>query len=275
MKEPRITQIDESTWNLVEGMSSACMYLLAGKERALLIDTGFGLCQLDAVVRRLTDLPVIVVNTHGHYDHTGGNRWFDEVYLSEKDEAAYQAFWKPETIDALYNAIPKALRLLCKTIEEEHRAVRDIGAAPTKPLPKEGYFDLGGRRVSFFETPGHTPGSIALYDEQTNGLFVGDSGCKAGILLQLPYSLSPETFVTSAERMLACAREHHIEKLYPGHCPMPMDVGIVEGYRDACRDIAEGRITEKERKNGSHTVRGAKVSFNPQMLHTADEPTEA
>ena len=56
------------------------------KDKALLVDTGMGVGDLAALVRSLTPLPVIVVNTHGHPDHAGGNGGFDEFFLHPADE---------------------------------------------------------------------------------------------------------------------------------------------------------------------------------------------
>ena len=62
-------------------------YLLLGKERALLIDTGLGVGDLRAQVEQLTDLPVLVVSTHVHWDHIGGHRQFTQhgVHPLEQD----------------------------------------------------------------------------------------------------------------------------------------------------------------------------------------------
>ena len=51
------------------------MHLLVGQEKALLIDTGYGEGNFREIVESITDKPVMVVDTHGHFDHTGGNAW--------------------------------------------------------------------------------------------------------------------------------------------------------------------------------------------------------
>ena len=71
----RIEKLNEQTWLIEEysNTASAYMYLLTGKERALLIDTGFGTIPLKSICEELTVLPVIVALTHGHVDHIGGS----------------------------------------------------------------------------------------------------------------------------------------------------------------------------------------------------------
>ena len=60
---------------------SQFMYLLEGEEKALLIDTGWGAGNLRTFVEKLTDKPVIVTNTHGHLDHSGGNGEWESVLM--------------------------------------------------------------------------------------------------------------------------------------------------------------------------------------------------
>lgn len=62
-------------------------YLITGSEKALLVDTGLGMGNIRKVVEELTSLPVIVMNTHTHFDHIGGNALFDTVYAPDHPEA--------------------------------------------------------------------------------------------------------------------------------------------------------------------------------------------
>ena len=60
------------TWVICYHGTLYC-YLLIGSEKAMLIDTAYGDGDLRAFVETITDKPVMVCNTHGHFDHTGGN----------------------------------------------------------------------------------------------------------------------------------------------------------------------------------------------------------
>ena len=76
--------VADGAWYIKDARGGV-MYLVAGQERALLIDTGWGEGYLPALVASLTSLPLSVVNTHGHRDHTSGNGQFPEVYIHTAD----------------------------------------------------------------------------------------------------------------------------------------------------------------------------------------------
>ena len=73
----------------IQDLFSDYMYLVVGEEKAALIDTGMGFPGLRQLVERLTDKPVMVLNTHGHLDHIGGNDEFDCIYLHPDNLTVY------------------------------------------------------------------------------------------------------------------------------------------------------------------------------------------
>ena len=77
--------IAEHTYMLTDRLTGVNQFLLEGKEKALLIDTGYGTKSLPRVVEKLTSLPVMVVNTHLHPDHSNGNGFFGKVMVGEPD----------------------------------------------------------------------------------------------------------------------------------------------------------------------------------------------
>ena len=150
----------------VGGFGRTICYLVEGKEKALLLDTGFGIGDLKAYVESLTDLPLMVVNSHLHPDHSGGNKQFEVVYIGENEVASKEAFYFPEA------AIPGKY---CDAVLN--------GPGYHFEFLKDGEkIDLGDRVLTVYEVPGHTTGCIALHDEKTNLILAGDSLLKRVLL---------------------------------------------------------------------------------------------
>jgi glyoxylase-like metal-dependent hydrolase (beta-lactamase superfamily II) len=63
------------------------IYLVEGNDKALLIDTGWGIADLSKLISAITPLPVVAVNTHCHPDHVCGNHQFDRIYIHRNDAA--------------------------------------------------------------------------------------------------------------------------------------------------------------------------------------------
>ena len=63
-------EVGEGIWAIDE-QGTNTMYLIRGDEKCLLVDTGWGASNLPGLVKTLSTLPLIVVNSHGHLDHTG------------------------------------------------------------------------------------------------------------------------------------------------------------------------------------------------------------
>ena len=84
-----VEQIDSQTFAISEykHWEETHCYLLCGRERAILIDTGLGVSNIKNIVDSLTTLPVMVVTTHAHWDHIGGHQYFEQiaVHAFEKD----------------------------------------------------------------------------------------------------------------------------------------------------------------------------------------------
>ena len=85
--------IADRSWmikNSFSDHSEAFCYLVEGRDAALLIDSILGFGNLKAFCGTLTDKPVMLVNTHAHSDHFGGNFFFDSCYMHHRDIGAFQ-----------------------------------------------------------------------------------------------------------------------------------------------------------------------------------------
>lgn len=175
---PFISEIAPKTYAINE-FGLGTMYLLEGREKALLIDTGCGVCDLKAIVGRLTKKPLTVVLTHGHLDHVGGMGLFEKVYLNEKDrELALTA-----TREELQVYVDGAGQMGGYEIYDYSREdVREDGKIPEfLDLSDEMEFDLGGRSVIAYEISGHTSGGVAFLDVKNRIMFSGDC-CNENLL---------------------------------------------------------------------------------------------
>jgi glyoxylase-like metal-dependent hydrolase (beta-lactamase superfamily II) len=158
-------------------------YLIVGEKRALLFDTGMGISDIKKVTSELTKLPIIVLNSHTHDDHVGGNWQFPDVYGMDTDFTRKNAMGSEE--DAQAEVTPDQI---CGTLP----AGFDPKTYVTRPwkitavILDGDRLDLGGRKLEVLSTPGHTPDAITLIDRANGLLFTGDTYYPAPIWLFRP-----------------------------------------------------------------------------------------
>jgi hydroxyacylglutathione hydrolase len=175
-------QLDEHTWVGTGHMvSNESLYLVEGANKAVLIDAGTKIADLDKFVASITKKPVMLVATHAHPDHTGSAiNYFPELYINPGDKgASYVTSYKG--------------------------ALKDL---------KDGeVIDLGGRDLLVVFTPGHTPGSTTFLDRKAGYGFSGDSFGSGNLLLGGTFS----TLISTCQKTSALMEKHGVKFLYPGH----------------------------------------------------------
>jgi hydroxyacylglutathione hydrolase len=229
------------------------IFLVEGKDKALLIDCGYGICSLKKTVSFLTEKPLVVVNTHGHPDHGGGNGEFDKVYLDADDFSIYH-----HTCRNLPRRIAIRQMQKAKGDRENPSLHRDFVRYRNNIVPlEEGHiFDLGDRVLRTFKTPGHTPGSICLYEEKTGFLFAGDTLASKEEWLFLPSSSSVESYLCSLEKIKKnCPL---ITKVFAGHSPSPVSSDILDSLVSCCEEI----LTDNDRGEEVKTFLGKKMKIS-------------
>ena len=133
-----IEKLNEQTWLIEEysNTASAYMYLLTGREKALLIDTGFGTIPLKSICEELTVLPVTVALTHGHVDHIGGTGAFEEVWLAKEDKELYEAHSREDVRHIFTQDELLPVKENCSYFENE--MVFEIGDRPVRVVRTPG-----------------------------------------------------------------------------------------------------------------------------------------
>lgn len=229
-----ITQIADGVWSFLARSpgqgGDARSYLICGTQKALLIDTGFGIGDLSALCRQFTQLPVEVVNTHFHGDHTGGNAQFPFVWIGKPDKEKLVSSIENPMMD-IGSPARDAFYAASDVIEQRPYEIRTVEIGHI--------FDLGGGHlIEVLSTPGHSAGGISLLEKKRRMLFTGDAivftpiymfGAETGI------GLSVEEFRDALAVLLT--RKGEFDGIFPGHHNMNLAPDYVDDMLACCDDI--------------------------------------
>ncbi len=208
-------------------------FLIVGEKRALLFDTGLGIAKLRPAVARLTDLNVMVINSHGHYDHIGGNHEFSEIggvdipYARESAKGAeHEKVVEYVTGDWLWKETPA----------DFDPQSYEIKPYQVTTVIKDGdIIDLGGMRLEILATPGHSPDSICLLDREGRRLFTGDTFYLAPLYAHLEGS-NVADYKASIDRLVAL--EPEIDHIMTSHNVPRAEPAYLSRVKDAFEAIA-------------------------------------
>src|SRR5215471_10667992 len=199
------------------------LYLLFGKDKALLLDTGAGKTEVSRYVGLVIDtwlrrnkresIPLVVAHTHAHRDHTSG--------------------------DQQLGALPGAM-----LVKPDVKSVQDFFAITNWP-DQIVQFDLGGRILDVIPIPGHEPSSIAVYDRQTGILFTGDTLYPGRL-----YVRDAATFAASIQRLVDFTHNkvithilgNHIEQARTPYVDYP--VGTVHQPDEHALELGRAQLLE-------------------------------
>ncbi|MEJ2886026.1 MBL fold metallo-hydrolase [Actinomycetospora aeridis] len=199
--------VARDTW-LVAEPGHVNSWLVAGRDRAVLVDTGLGIAPIRPVAAALTDRPIDVVHTHAHLDHVGGDAEFDRVAIhpagvaelrggtDAAERRRYLAYARRLLAAAeRYRALDHEFFHLLSADSDPRPLPPDIEETwdpppgPTPDLLVDGdVVDLGGRTLRVLHTPGHSPDSVCFLDEHDGLLLAGDTINTGPIYAQAPES---------------------------------------------------------------------------------------
>ena len=184
-------------------------YLIVGSKRAVLFDTGMGIQNIRRCIEELTPTPVLVVNSHFHFDHVGGNHLFSDIAIHESGAKSLEQgppdFWFPSYLEFVDTVLAeyRTFRGIDEQwfqvlgIEQQMRNLPDefnrdtwrtVPTIPTQLLRDGDTLDLGDRTLTVIHTPGHSQDGICLLDERNRILFSGDTIDTGPLYAHLPES---------------------------------------------------------------------------------------
>jgi glyoxylase-like metal-dependent hydrolase (beta-lactamase superfamily II) len=200
---------------------------IRGRDRDLMIDTGMGIASLREAARHLLQKKVTAVATHTHADHIGGHHEFEHTLVHELEADNLRAPRERGTLLAsvlgdaairrfhevgypfdgdLITALPDA---------DYQMSTYHVRAATVSEIVKEGsVVDLGDRHFEVLHLPGHSPGSIGLWEAATGTLFSGDAIYDGPLLDEIGGADIP-MYVQTMKRL----RELPVQVVHAGHDP--------------------------------------------------------
>ena len=188
------------------------LYLVFGRDRALLLDTGAGhvdvVTPVDTLIKAWlahrgrggASIELVVAHSHAHGDHVAGDSQFVGRPLTRvvgRDSASVRAFF-------------------------------GVRRWPNDP----GTIDLGNRVLDVLPIPGHQPASIAVYDRRTGVLLTGDTFYPGRL-----YVRDTAAFAASIDRLAGFVKSHAVTHMLGAH---------IENTRTAFRDYPVGTVDQPD-----------------------------
>jgi len=231
-------------------------YLIVGTKQALLFDTGMGIGDIHKVVRQLTSRPVVVVNSHTHNDHVGGNWQFNIIF--GMDTPFTRADAKGSRADAQAEIAPG---MICGELPRGFNPK----TYATKPWHvsiwvHDGFkISLGhDHDVEIIATPGHSPDSISLLDIENGLLFTGDTYYPGTIWLYRPET-NLDAYTASVKKLAALAPQ--IKLVLGAHNVPVADPSVLPKLADAIEAVRAGKVPAIPQDGGKVLYKVGDISF--------------
>lgn len=200
-----IIKINENTWRMEDG--GVRFFLLAGDEKALLIDSGMQVHNAKEIAEGLVNLPIELLNTHADRDHVGSNDEFDSFYMNPAEASNY------------YNTNKKTGTII--------------------PVSDGDIIDLGDREIEIVTLPGHTPGSIAVLDRNNKVLFSGDP-IQDGDIFMFGVQREMHAYLLSLEKLENY--KDRFDAIYPSHGTFPVGPELIDALHEGAVRVMNGEV---------------------------------
>jgi len=220
-------------------------YLIVGTNKSLLFDTGLGIGDIKKLVSEITPIEPLVINSHTHYDHVGGNYQFQEIYGMDNDfshlnskGSPYEEVKEFVSADWIHGETPKGFAATQYQIKPYKI---------TKIYKDRVQIDLGDRILEIIFIPGHTPDSICLLDRKNRLLFTGDTFYPAPLYAHFPESNFNQYAETAK---LLHELQSEVDYVIPSHNETLLPSSYLAKLDLAFQSIQNGDTKFKEQKDG-------------------------
>lgn len=204
-----IVKITDATWRIED--AGVRLFLLAGDEKALLIDSGMQIHNAKDIAQQIVSQPIALLNTHADMDHIGSNDQFASFYMHPAEASNY------------YNTQGKQGTFI--------------------PVVDGDILDLGNRSLKIISIPGHTPGSIAVLDMEQRVLYSGDT-VQDGTIFMFGIQREMHAYLQSLKKLEALS--DCFDWIYPSHGNIPLPPAQISLLYQAASDILEHKIEGKD-----------------------------
>ncbi len=200
-----IVKLSHNTWRIED--QGVRFFLLAGEDKALLIDSGMQVHDAKEIAQGLVSLPIELLNTHGDLDHVGSNDEFESFYMNSAEASNY------------YNTQKKNGSFV--------------------PVEDGAIIELGNRTLEVITIPGHTPGSIAVLDIENRVLYGGDT-VQDGKIFMFGVQREFHAYIRSLEKLEKQMKRFDL--VYPSHGTIPVKPELIGQLRQAAISVLAGEI---------------------------------
>lgn len=200
-----IIKMSENTWRIED--KGVRFFLLAGDEKALLIDSGMQIHNAKEIAQQLVSLPIELLNTHGDMDHVGSNDEFESFYMDPAEASNY------------YHTQKKTGHFI--------------------PVENGDILDLGNRKLEIIHIPGHTPGSIAVLDIDNRILYSGDT-VQDGVIFMFGVQREFHAYMHSLKKLEGY--QGRFDEIYPSHSSIPVQPELIHKLYEGAAGILEGAV---------------------------------
>lgn len=206
-----------------------CVYYVEGRDKGLLIDTGYGIGSLREFLSSFSRAPYDVLLTHGHGDHVGGAGEFERVYLPSPDEKLLKTYASAEFRKEL---LSKKYTFSGELMPEKPDGYLELGDGME--------FDLGGIHVKIVSLPGHTQGCIVPVVAEDNLAILGDAAGE-NTMLCFPESASVALYEKGLNRFIEKTKGYNIRRYLRFHGTCESELPLIADLIRLCERIRAGK----------------------------------